>query len=942
MRVSSTNSSSRHDHAVAGAVEPQLGERQLAVVLDADATQEGAQAGLQLADVERLDEVVVGARVEAVDAVADGVAGGQDQDRHAVAGVAHAAADLEAVDAGEADVEHDAVGRARSRSRRRRRGRPRRARPRSRRSRARGGWPRGRNGRLRLSASIVTGPILAAQRKENVTSCRRPVQSGLAPDRYYPVWTLTPSHENRHHDPARSAAALFGAASLVTAIGLVLPHVSQVDEGGLVFVSAAAGARRGRPDARPQPHPARVLPVVALTGTVLVSLQPATSTASATAARPAATRCTSSGSCCGRRSTSAAARSRCRSLAILAAYGITLHAIDPGGSAMSRWITLSGLVDRRRDRRAAAERARRGADPRAAREREHRSADRPRRTGGDSRRPTRASSRSISARDARSRCWSPTSTASSRSTTSSATRPATARSSRSPGSCARQVRRSTRRRASGETSSRCCSRRRTTCTPQPWPSGSMRRCTSTRRARAGPERSASASASRPPTVRASTTCCATRTRACTSRSAARCASAPSSTPPPRRPQRSRARRISVLPARARCAAPRRGRRPARSAATGRRSASSASRVGDQRRRRAPRGPRRRAPSTPARRATSTGRPSTSAWNCMRNRFAVAPPSARRISSSPGTASITSATWNAIASSAARAMCARVVPRVMPLIRPRASGSQCGDPSPVERGDEVDAVGRVDVAARAAPSRRRPRTARARRAATGSAAPLARIAPSSAYSGGRPGAVATAVLSRPSGAGPASAPTCASTKLPGAVRRLGLAGVEAALTEERGLLVAGDARDRQRLAEDRALGDHARGRAELGQQRAIDRRRARAARRPTRGARGRAASCGTRCVWSVACIRPSVSFQTSHESTVPKASASVPDGRPREQPLELAGGEVGVGDEARARADQLARQLGAALGRAAVLPDDRAARPVATSGAPTGRSSRAGS
>jgi len=42
------------------------------------------------------------------------------------------------------------------------------------------------------------------------------------------------------HDPARSAAALFGAAALVTVIGLLLPHVPQVDEGGLVFVSAAA------------------------------------------------------------------------------------------------------------------------------------------------------------------------------------------------------------------------------------------------------------------------------------------------------------------------------------------------------------------------------------------------------------------------------------------------------------------------------------------------------------------------------------------------------------------------------------------------------------------------------------------------------------------------------------------------------------------------------
>ena len=82
---------------------------------------------------------------------------------------------------------------------------------------------------------------------------------------------LSASHENRHHDPARSAAALFGAASLVTAIGLLLPHVSQVDEGGLVFVSAAAGAvavilMLGR-----NRIPLACSPLIALTGTVLVS-----------------------------------------------------------------------------------------------------------------------------------------------------------------------------------------------------------------------------------------------------------------------------------------------------------------------------------------------------------------------------------------------------------------------------------------------------------------------------------------------------------------------------------------------------------------------------------------------------------------------------------------------------------------------------------------------
>ena len=149
--------------------------------------------------------------------------------------------------------------------------------------------------------------------------------------------------EDRHHDPARSAAALFGAASLVTAIGLLLPHVPQVDEGGLVFVSVAAGAVALALMLVRHRIPIGLYPFVALTGTVLVSLSLYFN---------------------GERHGGpaggdemyflwivlwAAFHLRRRALAvqvgaILVAYGLTLHAIDPGGSAMSRWITLSGLV----------------------------------------------------------------------------------------------------------------------------------------------------------------------------------------------------------------------------------------------------------------------------------------------------------------------------------------------------------------------------------------------------------------------------------------------------------------------------------------------------------------------------------------------------------------------------------------------------------------------
>ena len=91
-----------------GAVEHEVGEgeRRPAGV---DAPQQRAQAGVELAQRERLDEVVVGAGVEAVDAVVDRVARGEHEHRGAVAGGAQPAADLEAVDARHHDVEHDRV-----------------------------------------------------------------------------------------------------------------------------------------------------------------------------------------------------------------------------------------------------------------------------------------------------------------------------------------------------------------------------------------------------------------------------------------------------------------------------------------------------------------------------------------------------------------------------------------------------------------------------------------------------------------------------------------------------------------------------------------------------------------------------------------------------------------------------------------------------------------
>jgi len=84
------------------------------LIAGAGTAQESAYARAQLFDRERLDEVVVGARVETLDAILDGVAGGDDEDRHSVLAAAKRTAHLEPVDAGHQNVEDDRVRRVRS------------------------------------------------------------------------------------------------------------------------------------------------------------------------------------------------------------------------------------------------------------------------------------------------------------------------------------------------------------------------------------------------------------------------------------------------------------------------------------------------------------------------------------------------------------------------------------------------------------------------------------------------------------------------------------------------------------------------------------------------------------------------------------------------------------------------------------------------------------
>ena len=79
------------------------------------APQQRPQAGEQLLALERLDEVVVGADVQALDARLERVARGEHQDRRVVAVVAQALGDVDAVEPGQPEVEHDDVGQERVR-----------------------------------------------------------------------------------------------------------------------------------------------------------------------------------------------------------------------------------------------------------------------------------------------------------------------------------------------------------------------------------------------------------------------------------------------------------------------------------------------------------------------------------------------------------------------------------------------------------------------------------------------------------------------------------------------------------------------------------------------------------------------------------------------------------------------------------------------------------
>ena len=100
--------SPRRDGA-GGGVELEVARLEHGRALERPAARERAQPRDELGERERLDEVVVGAAVEAGDAVLDRVARGEHQHGRPDAVGAQPPADLEAVDAREHHVEHDRV-----------------------------------------------------------------------------------------------------------------------------------------------------------------------------------------------------------------------------------------------------------------------------------------------------------------------------------------------------------------------------------------------------------------------------------------------------------------------------------------------------------------------------------------------------------------------------------------------------------------------------------------------------------------------------------------------------------------------------------------------------------------------------------------------------------------------------------------------------------------
>ena len=96
-------------HLPGGRVESEIAAGQDVRSFRRPAASQGAEAGEQLGEGEGLDQVVVGADVEAPDPVVDRVASGQQQDRRPVTACAELTAQPESVTVGQHHVEHEDV-----------------------------------------------------------------------------------------------------------------------------------------------------------------------------------------------------------------------------------------------------------------------------------------------------------------------------------------------------------------------------------------------------------------------------------------------------------------------------------------------------------------------------------------------------------------------------------------------------------------------------------------------------------------------------------------------------------------------------------------------------------------------------------------------------------------------------------------------------------------
>lgn len=154
---------------------------------------------------------------------------------------------------------------------------------------------------------------------------------------------MEPARVRTADHKARYGALLFGAASLVTLLGLLLPHEAEVDTAGLVVVAAGSAALSLLLAAVGDRLPDAAYSVVLALGTVLISLAAYSN---------------------GERSGGPAGYDELyylwvvfyaayymprRSLAlqvlvIAVAYAVTLVLVDPGPIATSRWLTVVGLV----------------------------------------------------------------------------------------------------------------------------------------------------------------------------------------------------------------------------------------------------------------------------------------------------------------------------------------------------------------------------------------------------------------------------------------------------------------------------------------------------------------------------------------------------------------------------------------------------------------------